>query len=484
MPSKTPPGRWPGGIRAQVLGPSLCVMVLTFALSLFTMTRLHQTHQMQLVAEHLSAQARLLALFKAPPSQGSMDAMARHGGVQGLLWRRGGQERVAGYMRPGGGWPVLGPGEETRVEQRELGGERGWMAMAKEGEVEAWAMMDGAIVEGKLGLTRRLMWVYVLLGSGFVAILCWALFTFLVLGPLRALGRATERASQGNLTQPVSATPPNELGQVAWRFNQMLERLNTQRLRLEAQLGTIERAHQQLQLAQTSLIRSEKLASVGQLAAGVAHEVGNPLAIVQGYAELLADGDIDPKEVAGVGRTIGKQVERMQGIVRQMLDYSREDVTQGLGPVALHEVVLEAISLATTTKRFRGIAVHPPPDLALAPHVLAHSAQTIQVLLNLLLNAADATGQGGQIHITWHIAPDTHQLLLSLQDDGPGVPKEAQAKLFEPFFTTKEPGQGTGLGLAISRRIMERFGGDLEHVEVPGKKGARFVLRFEVLRAL
>ena len=303
----------------------------------------------------------------------------------------------------------------------------------------------------------------------------YALFTYMVIRPIRAIGVATERAAQGDLASPISVTPRNELGQVARRFNRMLERLDIQRRELTLKVEALEAANAELATTQESLLRSEKLASVGQLAAGVAHEVGNPLAAVYGYAELLAEGDLEEDMTVEIGGRIARQVERMQAIIRELLDFSRDDSEEPLRPVDLHDCVREAISLAGATSRVKRVEIRQqlPPELP-RPHVVP--SQLVQVLINLLLNAADALreAQTEAPRITLRAEADDEHIRLRVSDNGPGVPAQAAPRLFDPFFTTKPPGEGTGLGLAICLRIVQRFEGDLRLLEPEPDQGATF----------
>ncbi len=261
----------------------------------------------------------------------------------------------------------------------------------------------------------------------------------------------------------------------------MLERLDAQREDLEAKIEELERANEDLQRAQDSLIRSEKLASVGQLAAGIAHEVGNPLTAVHGWAEVLADGDLDDETVRTVGERVLAQVGRMRTIIRELLDFSRDDADHPLTPIDLHACVAEALRLASATKRTRHITMEMD-DAALesAPHPRAVHSQVVQILINLIFNAADALRdaevevEDPTVTVSAHTTED--HCILSVTDNGPGVSPEAAPRLFDPFFTTKPVGEGTGLGLAICLRIMQRFDGDLR--VVPHEDGARFELVF------
>lgn len=323
--------------------------------------------------------------------------------------------------------------------------------------------------------TRRLLVVYLGLDALFILLVGYAFLTYVVMRPLRAIGVASERAARGDLASPISVLPPNEFGQVGRQFNGMLAELRTSREELEERLEELDRANKQLREAQDSLIRSEKLASVGQLAAGVAHEVGNPLAAISGYLELLEDGDLDDDVATDIVLRSQKEVERIRTIIRGLLDFSREETEPAIEQVALTMCVEEATNLVQAQPKSRNvdIVVDLPGDL---PRVRAVGSQVVQVLVNLLINSIDAMGgEAGEIVVSAKVTDK--QVSLVVEDNGPGIPTEKLQRIFDPFFTTKDPGEGTGLGLAICLRIMRRLEGDIR-VESRQGHGARFELVF------
>lgn len=352
---------------------------------------------------------------------------------------------------------------------------------------------DMRSVQESIALARKSSYLFTSLTLILLLVLGYAVFTFLVIRPIKTLGVATERASQGDFASPVTLLPANELGQLARQFNLMLEQLTQQRAQLLEQVRQLEETNTTLIQTQQSLILSEKLASVGQLAAGVAHEVGNPLAAVHGYAELLGDGDMSVDEVQLIAGRISKQVERIRRIIRELLDYSRvEDETASehvMGPFSLVACVDEAIELAKATGKLKHIEVSRdrealPEEL---PLVHGNTSQTMQVLLNLILNAADAlqnrTSGDAIYRLRYEVEREQELLALYLEDNGPGIPEDLTTRIFDPFFTTKDPGKGTGLGLAISSRIMQRMKGHLElvHARHPELGGASFRLLFQLV---
>ena len=319
---------------------------------------------------------------------------------------------------------------------------------------------------------RSTLVVFGLLVVIVVLALGYGFFSFLVVRPIRAIGVATERAAQGDLASSIKIVPRNEIGGVAQSFNEMLVQIDRSRDELERKVQELEQANTELETTRDSLVRSEKLASVGQLAAGIAHEIGNPLAALSGYNELLRDGELGHDESDDLLRRSSEQLDRIRGVIRNLLDFSRDEAASEPAPTSLAQCVEESVSLVRASARGRDVTfvVHEVEG----PPVYAVSSQIVQVLVNLGINAVDALSSGGRIEIKRF--DDDGVALLWVEDDGLGVPEELVQRIFDPFFTTKDPGDGTGLGLAISARIIESFGGELS-VTTSELGGARFVVR-------
>jgi C4-dicarboxylate-specific signal transduction histidine kinase len=254
-----------------------------------------------------------------------------------------------------------------------------------------------------------------------------------------------------------------DLSRAAVTFERIARALLEERERLAAKVDELTAANRSLAEARESLLRSERLATVGRLAAGLAHEVGNPLGAITGYVELgrsRLPKEIDA-EVAGAFGRIAAAAERIDRTVRGLLDFARP-AAPTLTPVDVSQVVEGVLRLLRGHARFRGVDVGVAIPATLPP-VVADPHQLEQVLVNLLLNAADAMAGLGRVEVHAALAQDGTgpRVLLTVRDRGPGIPPEILERIFDPFFTTKEPGSGSGLGLAISSRIVESFGGDL-----------------------
>jgi PAS domain S-box-containing protein len=212
---------------------------------------------------------------------------------------------------------------------------------------------------------------------------------------------------------------------------------------------------------EVQLIRSEKLSSVGVLAAGVAHEINNPLTTILGYAKLLLEGrEAEDPDYSALD-LVADEARRVQEIVRNLLDFSRQE-TGEVVPTALNELVERTLNLAAPDLRKRGIEVERELGEDL-PAVLADPRRTEQVFVNLVTNAAHAMNSGGTLTVrSGHTSGHRAAVFAEFRDTGHGIPAEILPRIFDPFFTTKEPGEGTGLGLAISQRIMLDQGGEIE----------------------
>ncbi len=239
-------------------------------------------------------------------------------------------------------------------------------------------------------------------------------------------------------------------------------------------LREILEVHRELEAAQSQLVHTEKIASLGRMAAGVAHEINNPLAGVLIYAELL-QRDLEQEAVHRENiEIIIQQTMRCQQIVHRLLDFSRQTLGQRK-LFDINDVVQRCVELISHQAFFHNIKVIQYLDPNLPP-IIGDPGQLQQVFTNLLLNAADAMNGSGQITITSQPAPHGDGVVLRFTDTGTGIPDDIIDKIFEPFFTTKPPGKGTGLGLSIVYGVIQRHGGSIEAESPPGG-GTTFTVR-------
>ncbi|HUJ90746.1 MAG TPA: ATP-binding protein, partial [Syntrophorhabdales bacterium] len=242
---------------------------------------------------------------------------------------------------------------------------------------------------------------------------------------------------------------------------------------LEKSHRELQVSHQELEQAQTQLIRTEKLASLGQLAAGVAHEINNPLGTITIYAHLLLKGmDKDDPRREDV-ELIVNESNRAKEIVQGLLSFARETKLRP-GPVNVNDLLEDVLGLVVNQSLFHNIKIRKSLFQGL-PTIVADETQLKQVFLNIILNAAQAMEGNGKLSIT--TTTERKQIKVRIRDTGPGIPPEVVKNIFSPFFTTKE--KGTGLGLAISYGIIERHNGKID-VDTELGKGSTFVVSLPI----
>ena len=338
------------------------------------------------------------------------------------------------------------------------GGYEHLVVRARMGQPWQWLVVSRPLVDTTqraLALQRRALGV---LGLAGVVTLVVALF-FLRTTIQRPLARLTELVGRHDRVAlaELGRDERHDLGRLSHAIVAMVQSAEDDRRRIAWQLAELQAANEELAATQRQLVRSERLAVTGQLAAGLAHEIGNPLAILSGYVELLQQGALTGAELEETHARMARELGRIHDTVRSLLDLSRAPAPQvGFGD--LGDALAHVRALVTPQKKMRDIAM-VWPELREPIAVRAETHAMIQLLLNLLLNAADALDGTGRIEVS----AETNDLIatLTVEDSGPGIPEALRAKVFEPFFTTKPAGSGTGLGLTVCERIVSAAGGDL-----------------------
>lgn len=268
----------------------------------------------------------------------------------------------------------------------------------------------------------------------------------------------------------------NELSRLSIALNRMLERITLDKQKLKESVVSLAKANADLKQAQDEIIRAEKMASVGRLASGIAHEIGNPIGIVLGYLDLLKQTGLLADERDDFLRRSETEIQRINTIIRQLLDLARPRPAQ-LRRLNAHAVIEEFVAAIRHQPMLSAIGIvtrlEAPQDL-----VWGDDDQLRQVLLNAVINAADAIhecsrqGAGTITIMSANEEKNEHTasagLIVGIQDNGCGIATEQLQNIFDPFFTTKEPGKGTGLGLAVSYMIIEKMGGTMAAQSTPG----------------
>lgn len=322
----------------------------------------------------------------------------------------------------------------------------------------------------------RLVGLYTLLVGLALLVLAYFALTRLIVRPLDALARAAERVAGGARQLAVPKTSVRELSDLGVSFGIMTERLLREEDKLRTKIDEVERATERLKVAQDRLVRSERLASVGRLSAGLAHEIGNPISALMGLQDLVLAGGLSPEEERDFMQRMRRETERIHRILRDLLQFARPAASPVGGgeqePGDVETAVRDTAALIAPQSSLKDVGLKLQISAGL-PSVALGNEQLMQVTLNLLMNAADAVGAGGNVRVI--VTGAAGGVRLIVEDDGPGVDPRVQAQLFEPFVTTKDIGKGTGLGLAVCRGLIEAAGGsialDLEH-----RQGARFVV--------
>ncbi|MCY1081145.1 sensor histidine kinase [Archangium lansingense] len=307
-----------------------------------------------------------------------------------------------------------------------------------------------------------------------LTVLAYGVLDFMVGRPLRRTEVVVEQLGRLELDVSVPERPGPLLSRIQRALSRMAAALQEEQDTTRRQVEALRAANARLTQAQTELVSAERLATVGRLAAGVAHEVGNPLAGILGYLSLAGARVKDPEVQEYLGR-IDHEVQRIDRIVRGLLEIGRPE-RERQGPVEVGHVVETCVQLVKVGRDFSRVEL----VLELSPGLLvrADSGPLSQIVINLLLNAVQAMGGKGCVRLS--TCSEAGEVLLVVEDTGPGIPEEVMPRLFEPFFTTKEPGQGTGLGLAVSLHLAEGMGGRLVAENVPGG-GARFSVRLPAI---
>lgn len=329
----------------------------------------------------------------------------------------------------------------------------------------------------------RLLLFYVLLTGAAVLLMTYVALTHLIVRPLGGLTASAERLATSAPHIRVVERGAAEVRGLARAFNEMASQLRLERSSLEQRLYELEEATAELKFTQRQLVHGEKLASVGRLAAGVAHEIGNPLSAVLGFVELLQGEGIGEDERAEFLTRIHKETTRIHHIIRDLLDFARQGGEQERLDVTsdLRAAIDDAVNLVRPQKELRGIEIVVDVPSVLS-RVTGAQHRLTQVMLNLLLNAADAMKGNGRIRIEARALSDSEFVELLVTDTGPGFSPEIKDRLFEPFATTKPVGAGTGLGLAVSHTLIEGMGGTIA-ADNPVEGGARLTIRLRKPRA-
>ena len=354
--------------------------------------------------------------------------------------------------------------------------------------------LDGPFAQARQQTFAIVVGLFALaMGVAAIFAVIWARRVFRPIERMHSTMHAIERGDADARVGEVETE--DELGVVAAHFDQLLDRLQAQAESLKRwgdsldakvaeRTAELEQAVADLRAAQSQLVMNEKMAAIGQLTAGVAHEINNPIAVIQGNLDVLRD-ILGPAAapVAPEIRLIHEQVHRIRLIVTKLLQFARpQDYVGYLEPVAPAPLIQDSLVLVGHLLKKGNIAIEQHFDST--RNVLCNRNELQQVLINLMVNAIQAMPDGGVLTLAaedWDEADMPIGLRLAVTDSGPGISDEDRERLFKPFFTAGKPG-GTGLGLWVSQSLVERYGGKITVDSAPAR-GTRFAvwLRFEPL---
>ncbi len=339
--------------------------------------------------------------------------------------------------------------------------------------------------------SQRVVYVYIFVNVLILSVIGFFRFVKLTVKPLERLVSLTDSYSEKDGVPLFISREGDEFGQLSVALNKMMQRIENDRQELIATVDSLKNANQKLHDTQREMIQAEKLASVGRLAAGLAHEIGNPVSIVQGYIELIGQEHLTQEEMRDFASRADQELQRISGLIRQMLDLARSS-SGNCQVVHFQKVIDELVEVVRAQPMMSGIKIISIKNDDF-DQVWCDSDQLRQVLLNCLINAVDAIAaleddRQGEIEIISKTVVGNKQvessdiLTVMIKDNGVGIVAEKLDTIFDPFFTSKEIGKGTGLGLFVSHSIVERFGGRMRAESVK-REGATIIIELPLYKS-
>jgi len=321
--------------------------------------------------------------------------------------------------------------------------------------------------------SQRIFFVYFLINLLIFGLIGFYLLYRGLFKPINRLVDTAEKFRDDEEFSFLAEKKDGEFNRLSHSLNKMLARIGRDRGKLRGTISELEDANLLLRKTQLDMVRAEKLASVGRLSAGIAHEIGNPIGIVIGYLDLLKQNDISEEQKKDFILRAETEVNRVNTIIRQLLDFARHPSDEQQSEISVHEVIEEVVDICRVQPMMTDIKI-VVEDEAEDYLVVGSNSQLKQVILNLLINAADAINgtarhrKDGMINITTANPENGYGvrrgaiIRIRIADNGPGIVGGDIENIFDPFYTTKEPGKGTGLGLSICFTIIENMGGNIE----------------------
>ncbi|NTW58495.1 MAG: HAMP domain-containing protein [Nitrospirae bacterium] len=387
---------------------------------------------------------------------------------------RSAQERLRRGMRSGPADRLLAlQGEEkTEVEQLRM--------VAR--EVQVYVEENARAERTDIARILKVSSILLVITLGMIIVLGTVINSKLarsIVNPIQDLERITKKIARGDFSESIKVKGHDEIAALAESFNQMEDKL-------DQAMTALDEIIKQLREKQSQLVEAEKLAGIGKLAAGIAHEINNPLTSVLTFSNLMLEqcppGDPRHERL----KLMVRETDRARTIVRQLLNFGRESVIKPV-KININQPVTEITESLAAQEAFKGIEL----TMKLAdnlPEVYADPAQVGQVVLNILLNAIHSITPPGRIEVETRLGNKCIEIAKRLggncievvfADTGKGIPEEHMHKIFDPFFSTKAATKGTGLGLAVSYGIIKKHGGEIA-VESAVGKGTTFIVRLPI----
>ena len=498
------------GLTFNIIKTLVLILFLAMMLTVFVMDMFWQRDMVRSFADHAEAVA-FLALQKKEilPSlrdelndtgDGQQSLLRKTGALAGALLIAGGDVRwfgqATGYKRD-----LNELAKKSLTSKRTARILQGFtfnvLVPAKKYLLLAEPLPKESSVEGAIALlyplgpvyvsmrrSQQMVFVYLLVNLIVLTVIGLFRFVRFTVRPVEELVRLTDAYEEEGAVPFLALEQDSELGQLSTALNRMLQRIEEDRKKLQQSVASLEAANNELLATREEMVRAEKLASVGRLAAGLAHEIGNPIGVVQGYLGLLQQEDLTRAERNDFARRSEAELQRINKLVRQLLDFSR--VNSGRQEeVSVHSILRDLVEMISCQPFMEHVEI-TIDFLAVFDVVLGRSDQLQQVFLNCLLNAADAMANppsdaGGKIEIQTVQREEQAEgrkqdyIGISVADQGTGINPEDLVNIFDPFFTTKEPGKGTGLGLSVAYSIVEGCGGTMRVESTLGEGTTMFI---------
>jgi signal transduction histidine kinase len=323
-------------------------------------------------------------------------------------------------------------------------------------------------VSASIRKAQKIFFAYLLVNVLIFTTIGFTRLVHLVIKPIERLSRLADSRKDLNDTSFLSSEGLGEFTQLSLSLNRLVTRIDGDKQELRSSVESLKKANEELQKNRDEMIRAEKLASVGRLSAGLAHEIGNPLGIIQGYIDLLAEEALEAKDRQAFSERATQELSRINALIRNLLDISRSPVASSIDKVDLHLLLHDLIKTVRIRKTSRDIE-YSTDFLAENSEVDIDSEGLRQVFLNCILNSIDAIeelsdDESGSIcvHTEKTVSKDEKEcIMVTLQDNGSGIDPQNRDAIFDPFFTTKEVGKGTGLGLAVAHNMIKKSGGTI-----------------------